>query len=102
MSSSYTGASIGNPNQEVVNTKQGVVYILKSDNYSIQRDSYKATIMSVGAQTLITGKVVRPAVITTKDSIITNQRALNAQDKAWDNKLINAIRIITSIVHYTH
>ena len=47
--------------------------MLKSDNYLIQRDSYKAAIMSAGAQTLIIGEVVRPIVITTKDSTITNQ-----------------------------
>jgi hypothetical protein len=49
MSSFYAGASIGNPNQEVVNTKWGVVYMLKSDNYLIWRDSYKAAIISAGA-----------------------------------------------------
>ena len=65
--------------------------MLKSDNYSIWRDSYKAAIISAGAWTLIMGEVVRLAVITAKDSTITNQRALIAWDKAWDNKLTNAI-----------
>ena len=76
--------------------------MLKSDNYLIWRDSYKAAIMSTGAQTLIIGEVVRPIVITTKDSTIINQRALMAQDKAQDNKLTNTIRIITFTVYYTH
>ena len=49
MLSSRAGASIGNPDQEVVNTKWVVVYMLKSDNYLIWRDSYKAAIMSAGA-----------------------------------------------------
>jgi hypothetical protein len=49
MLSSHAGASTGNPDQEVVNTKWGVVYMLKSDNYLIWRDSYKAAIMSASA-----------------------------------------------------
>jgi hypothetical protein len=58
--------------------------------------------MSAGAWTLVTGEVVRPVVVTAEDGIITNQRALIAWDKAWDDKLTNAIRIITSMVYYTH
>ena len=46
--------------------------MLKSDNYLIQRDSYKAAIMSASAWTLIIGEVVRLIIITTKDSTITN------------------------------
>jgi hypothetical protein len=76
--------------------------MLKSNNYLIWRDSCKAAIMSAGAWTLVTGEVVRLVVITAKDNTITNQRALMAWDKAWDDKLTNAIRIITSMVHYIH
>ena len=65
--------------------------MLKSDNYLIWRDSYKAAIMSAGAWTLIIGEVVRPVVITAEDGTIMNQRALMAWDKAWDDKLTNAI-----------
>jgi hypothetical protein len=46
--------------------------MLKSDNYSIWRDSYKAAIMSAGAWTLVMGEIVRPAVITAEDGTITN------------------------------
>jgi hypothetical protein len=46
--------------------------MLKSNNYSIWRDSYKAAIMSAGAWTLIIGEVVRPIVITTEDGTIIN------------------------------
>jgi hypothetical protein len=76
--------------------------MLKSDNYAIWRDSYKAAIMSAGAWTLITGEVVRPAVTIAKDGTITNQRVLTAWNKAWEDKLTNAIQIITSTVYYTH
>jgi hypothetical protein len=102
MSSSRAGASTGSTDQEIVNTKWGVVYMLKSDNYAIWRDSCKAAIMSAGAWTLVTGEVVRPAVTIAEDGTITNQRVLTAWDKAWEDKLTNAIRIITSTVHHTH
>ena len=46
--------------------------MLKSDNYLIWRDSYKAAIMFAGAWTLIIGEVVRPAVVIAKDGTITN------------------------------
>ena len=46
--------------------------MLKSNNYLIQRDSYKATIIFAGAQTLVIGEVVRPIIITIKDSTIIN------------------------------
>ena len=70
---------------ETVTTKQGIIVILRDDNYALWRDIAQLAIASTNAWDIIARNKARPVnPITTKE---------------WDTQSANAIRIINILIN---